>query len=131
MRGYAKVEVVRALQARENYIKFMDTMEEKFPEYVQRYYDWKYPQLNFIERWIRRNNCPVEFLCIDCGWDGYSRPLRKVLTDVELEGVRVYEDRHNINKISAAIRKLCYASSDGLIMVDQDIAGFIEKWEYV
>lgn len=72
MKGYAKVEVARAMQARENYIKFMDKMDKVFPGYVQRYYDWKYPQLNFVDKWLRRNQINVEFLCADCGWNGYS-----------------------------------------------------------
>jgi hypothetical protein len=129
MKGYAKVEVVRAMQARENYIKFMNNMDKVFPEYVQRYYDWKYPQLNFVDKWLRRNQTNTEFLCADSGWNGYSWPLRKVLTDKEHDDVCLYQDKHNIGKVSAAIRKLTYASSDGMITVDQDIAGFIEKWE--
>jgi hypothetical protein len=71
----------------------------------------------------------LEFLGADCGWHGYSWPLREVLTDKEHDDVCLYQDKHNIGKISSAIRKLCYASSDGMITVDQDIAGFIEKWE--
>lgn len=130
MRGYAKVEVVRALQARENYIKFMGDVEEKFLEYVQRYYDQEFPKLGRFDKWLRRNQTPGQFLSSMLGWNSYSEQLYKVLNREELNNVCIFSNRHNTNPTSAAIRKLCYASSDGLIMVDQDIAGFIEKWEY-
>lgn len=131
MKGYAKVEVVRAMQARDNYIKFMDKMDKVFPEYVQRYYDQEFPKLSRFDKWFRRNQTPGQFLSSMLGWNSYSEQLYKVLNEEELNIVCTFSNRHNTNPASAAVRKLCYASSDGMITVDQDIAGFIEKWEYV
>lgn len=130
MKGYAKVEVVRAMQARDNYIKFMDKMDKVFPEYVQRYYDQEFPKLSAIGKWLRRNKTPAQFLSEMLGWNAYSDQLYKVLNDTELNDLDLYSGRYNTNEVSRTVRKLCYSSSDGFILVDQDIAEFIEKWEW-
>lgn len=129
MQGYARLEVERALKARENYIKFMDEMELKFPEFVQRYYNQEFPKLSTIGKWFRRKQTPAQFLREMLGWNSYTGQLYKVLNDKELDDVDLYSDRYNINQVSRTVRKLCHSSSDGFILVDQDIAGFIEKWE--
>ena len=130
MKGFVKVGLPRALKARDNYRGWLDTTETLIDDLIDKYYAQEYPKTFFFMRWLRRKETPKQFLAGNLGFFcSYDEELYKVATEEECREVRKWCYRHDTSPQSAAVRKLCSVSQDGFILVDQDVAGFIETWE--
>lgn len=129
MKGYVKVDAHVALQSVENYKNILKEADEKFPSFVKRYYDWKYPQLNFFSKWKRKTDDYIAFMLEDTGWNGYSWILRNVLTEQEMSLVLIKQQRYTSDKRVVAITMLCNVASDNSILVDQEISEFIHSFK--
>ena len=60
--------------------------------------------------------------------------ITKAPTDAYRDGWdTIFKKKHELKEVVhvdiLAVRKLCSISQDGFILIDQDIAGFIETWE--
>jgi hypothetical protein len=129
MKGYTRVGVEKAMSARSAYLKWEQDTKKLVEQKIVEYRDQEYPKLWVVSRWLRKNQTPKQFLLDDLKmFDDYSDKLYKVCTGEECSQIYKWCWCSSTNAISATIRKLCNASSDGWILVDQDIAGFIEEY---
>ena len=130
MKGYAKVAVEKAKSACYNYLNYMEQTEILiFNELIPRYYEQEYPKQNSILKWFYKNKTPEQFLLEKLPTFGYyGDELYKVANKQEMDALGKWEWRGETDSQCKAIRKLCNATTNDTILVDNELAGFIEEW---
>lgn len=128
MKGYAKISKEKALEASDNYIKWLSDTEKLINQKIIEYYNQEYPKLSWFGKWCHRKDDPKEFIRSKLQmFSSYSDELYKVCTMEEDKDIK-YWCYGSHNEQSRSIRSLANTSEDGFVTLDQTLAAFVEKW---
>ncbi len=128
MKGYARVDIFDAIQARGNFLQWLEDVEKLFEKYCEDFYKEWYPKQNFISRYLNKNKTPEEFFYLNVaryGFDYWVYGDDEISVNLSM----YYWYRWEVEKKSKAVESLYKATKDDYILVDQTLAAHINKWK--
>lgn len=128
MKGFTKVEVSKANKAIDDFLYILKKGKQFVNVGALRFHDRYYVAGGWYTKWRYKGYSEKAFLLAKRGglFVDYAEMLQFVLDEDELEAVNFY--CNNSPYAIEGLKSLCELSLDGTILVDQDMAKFINQF---